>query len=245
MLGIQAYTVREHLADQKSALAAMKALKAMGYECVQLWAWKGLTEIMANAAREAGLSVIGILGSIDVFDHGDCDIFEVARLCGARELGISSAMKTEKEALETVCWANRFAKSAAERGFTFAYHNHSNEFIRTEGGKTLMDILLEGFDKEHILFMPDTYWLQHGGVDVRDFLEKLTGRVNTLHLKDMKRTAEGVTFAEVGLGNMNMKGILETARKIGVRDFIVEQDKCDGDSMESAKHSCEYLRTIL
>jgi hypothetical protein len=138
MLGIQAYTVREHLADQKSALAAMKALKAMGYECVQLWAWKGLTEIMANAAREAGLSVIGILGSIDVFDHGDCDIFEVARLCGARELGISSAMKTEKEALETVCWANRFAKSAAERGFTFAYHNHSNEFIRTENGKTVM-----------------------------------------------------------------------------------------------------------
>ena len=245
MLGIQAYTIRERLSDRESALQAMKELKAMGYDCVQLWAWKELTAIMAEAAKRAELPVTGILGSIAEFDEAGDGIFALAQACGARELGISSAMKTEEEAYDTVRWCNAFAARAKEWGLCFSYHNHSNEFIRTPSGKTLMELLLEGFDKELVYFMPDTYWLQHGGVDVRDFLEKLNGKVKTLHLKDMKRTEDGPTFAELGVGNLNFVGILKVARQIGVVDYIVEQDRCDGSAMESARISCEYLRKLL
>ena len=245
MLGIQAYTIREKLSQKDTALSAMKELKEMGYECVQLWAWKELTEIMANAAREAGLTTMGILGTIREFDAEGDGIFALAHACGAKELGISSPMKTEEEAVYTIRWANDFAKKAQEHGLSFAYHNHSNEFIRTPSGKTLMQLLIDGFDENLVRFMPDTYWLQHGGVDVREFLEQLDGRVKTLHLKDMKRTPEGQAFAEIGNGNMHFRGILETAKRIGVEDFIVEQDVCDGDPMASARMSCEYLRNIM
>lgn len=108
-----------------------------------------------------------------------------------------------------------------------------------------MSILEEGFDRNLVRLMPDTYWLQHGGVDVRHFLEQAEGRVNILHLKDMKRTVDGQAFAEIGRGNIHFEGILEVAKKIGIEHFIVEQDRCDGNPLDSARISCEYVRSIL
>ena len=93
--------------------------------------------------------------------------------------------------------------------------------------------------------MPDTYWIQHGGADVRAFLEILDGRVNILPLKDMKRTPAGSTFAEIGGGNINFKGIAEVAERIGVEHYIVEQDECDTDSLISAAISYEYMRNNI
>ena len=71
-----------------------------------------------------------------------------------------------------------------------------------------MQLLIEGFDEKLVDFMPDTYWLQFGGIDVRAFIEKLSGRIKILHLKDMKRTAEGITYAEIGSGNINFNSFL-------------------------------------
>lgn len=246
MLGLQLYTVRQKTKDEESALAALTEIKNMGYECVQLAGSVETIELCAKAALKAGLAVIGILADMKTCEDYGEKLFELARLCGAGDIGISSFIKTEEEAYDIVKRANAFAKIANEKGFSFSYHNHSNEFMRAESGKLLMDILLEGFDSERIRLMPDTYWLQHGGVDVRAFLEKSAGRVEILHLKDMKRNPDAtVTFAEIGRGNINFDGIIKTALNIGVKHFIVEQDKCDGDSIESAKISCEYLRKIF
>jgi sugar phosphate isomerase/epimerase len=75
-------------------------------------------------------------------------------------------------------------------------------------------------------------------------LESLKGRVRILHLKDMKRTADGPTFAEIGQGNLNWQGILDVANAIGVRHCIVEQDQCDGDPLDSIRMSYEYLKNL-
>ena len=61
----------------------------------------------------------------------------------------------------------------------------------------------------------------------------------------MKRTADGPTYAEIGVGNINFKGIIESAEKIGVAHYIVEQDKCDGDSLTSAEMSYNYITKNL
>ena len=172
-------------------------------------------------------------------------LFEIARYCGASDLGISSSIKTDAEAYDIISRANAFAKKAKEKGFTFSYHNHSNEFIRGESGKLLIELLKEGFDPALVSFMPDTYWIQHGGADVRAFLETLNGRTKILHLKDMKRAPDGPTFAEIGVGNINFEGIIKVAKNIGIEYFIVEQDKCDGDPIDSARISCEYLRKLI
>ena len=70
-------------------------------------------------------------------------------------------------------------------------------------------------------------------------------KIKILHLKDMKRDADGPTFAELGVGNLNLKGIVKTAQAAGIEIFIVEQDRCDGDPLVSARISIDYLKTLL
>ena len=130
----------------------------------------------------------------------------------------------------------------------FTYHNHSHEFTRQENGKTFMDMLVNGLDKDTTSFVLDTYWVQHGGGDVRYWIEKLAGRIDILHLKDMKRidgndNVQQIT--EIGNGNLYWEGILETAEKSGVKYYIVEQDiNWTPDCFTSAKISIDYLRSL-
>ena len=243
MLGIQMYTVRSMTEMAEGADRAVLALKDMGYEAIQV---AGSLEVMKNcavAAKKHGLKVIGILSSAQTINTSFKEIIDLARDSGCYDIGISGSAKCEAEARELVKTANDLAKRVRAEGFSFSYHNHSHEFIRTECGKTVMEILMEGFSGVDL--MPDTYWLQHGGVDVRDFIEKNCKNTKILHLKDMKRTQEGVTFAEIGVGNINMPGVIKTAKAMGISDLIVEQDICDGDPLNSAKISIENLKEIL
>jgi sugar phosphate isomerase/epimerase len=245
MLGLQLYTVRKKIHDAASAEEVLLEAKEMGYQCIQLAGSMWIIELAATAAVKVGIAVSGILVNMETCENEGDKLFDIARRCGATDIGISSGILTEAAAYDIASRANAFAKRARAEGFTFSYHNHSNEFIRGESGKTLMQLLVENFDPNLVDFMPDTYWLQHGGVDVRDFLENIKGRAKILHLKDMKRTLEGPTYAEIGVGNLNFKGIVETAKKVGIEHFIVEQDECDGDPLDSARISCEFLRKIL
>ena len=241
MLGIQLYTVRHKMTDRENTYDTLTALKEMGYECVQLASSVENMMMTAEICKEIDMKAVGLLCNIDMCEQDGDKLFEIARICGAKDIGISSSIKTEEEAYDIITRANAFAKKARDKGFSFSYHNHSNEFIRGESGKILIELLIEGFDSELVDFMPDTYWIQHGGADVRAFLESIAGRVKILHLKDMKRTVDGPTYAEIGVGNINFKGIAEVAGKIGVEHYIVEQDKCDVDPLISAKTSYDYI----
>lgn len=244
MIGLQTYTVRSIMTDKESYESTMKKIRSIGYECVQLAGKVDSLKMAADAARKADLTVIGFLGSIPDLDSSLSDIINIARECGAEDIGVSGSPKTEEDALILADRINSYAKIIKSEGFSFSYHNHSHEFIRMDCGKTIMDILLEKIDFDYVDLMPDTYWLQHGGIDIRDFIEKHSEHIKILHLKDMKRTREGVTFAELGVGNINMPGIVELAQKQGFRHLIVEQDICEGDPIASIKQSFEHLQNI-
>ncbi len=241
MIGIQLYTVADKIRDIRSAEAVIKALKDIGYECVQLAGNIETVEMTALACKNVEMSVIGFLVDIDTCETEQARLFAAAKLCGATDIGISAILSNEAETEALIQRANAFSKIAKENHFTFSYHNHSLEFIRCENGKTVMELICEGLDGD---LMPDTYWIQHGGADVRDFIEKHKDKIKILHLKDMKRAATGPTFSELGLGNMNIEGIVKTATECGIHQFIVEQDVCERDPLDSARISFAYLKNL-
>ena len=115
--------------------------------------------------------------------------------------------------------ANIIGEKAAKHGMKFTYHNHSHEFFRWENGKTTMDMLVEGLNPDNTSFVLDTYWVQYGGGAIRYWIEKLAGRIDILHLKDMrilwsKDQPATPKITEIGNGNLNWKLILETAKKM-------------------------------
>jgi len=149
---------------------------------------------------------------------------------------------------------NALAEVYYKHGFKLTYHNHSFEFKKMEDGKTLFEHLIEKLNPKTTSFVLDTYWCQHGGIDVRAMIERLAGRIDILHLKDMEAAvsytlADGrVVFApgitEVGSGNINFAEIIPLAEKCGVQYFVVEDDRAPstGDSMAAVKKSADYIK---
>ncbi len=243
-IGAQLYTVRSLLNDEGSIKKTIAEIKKIGYNSVQLFGSAELAEKCAAAAVAEGLEVSGILSDLDKYETDADKYFDVCEKYGIKDLGVSAFYTTLSDALRYIQRANFFAQKVKAKGLTFSYHNHAAEFIKTSDGKTVMEHYIEGFDKDLIDFMPDTFWVHSGGFDVRRFIEITNGRVKILHLKDMKRTKEGQKFAEIGNGNLYFEGIIKLALQCGIDEFVVEQDECDQDPLLSLKQSYDYIKSM-
>ena len=177
---------------------------------------------------------------------------------GARFLVLSYLMQAERT-IGGLDFYRKFAdqmNAAGEQtrkvGLQLCYHHHSFEFDPAAGQRPF-EILIERFDRRAVLFQCDIFWMKIGGQDVVSLLNRLKGRVASVHLKDFKAgTAveynEGKVpkdaFQEVGSGSLDTPSILKTCAAIGVDQYVVEQDQCPGSPIDSIRKSYQYLRSI-
>ena len=100
----------------------------------------------------------------------------------------------------------------------------------------------EDFEPEIMGFTLDTYWIQFAGGDPAEWIEKFSGRVPCIHLKDMECENSAQKMAPVGDGNINFKRVLYAAQNANTEYLLVEQDDCYGkDPFECLKRSYQYL----
>ncbi len=133
----------------------------------------------------------------------------------------------------------------AAAGQVLCYHNHNHEF-RKLGDKTVFERIFENTSPAHVQGEPDTYWVHFGGGDNVEWCERLAGRLPLIHLKDYMTTSENKpNYCEIGAGNLNFAKIIPAAEKSGCEWFIVEQDVCPGDPVDSLAQSFRYLTENL
>ena len=114
-------------------------------------------------------------------------------------------------------WVEQFAKDFMEpakkiaaAGKYFMYHNHAFEFERLPNGKLFLEVLMETMPAELMGFTIDTYWVQAGGADPVQWIEKLKDRIPCVHFKDMSALSNNTTImAPVGEGNLNWPAIIK------------------------------------
>ena len=244
-IGAQLYTVRELLTSERATASVLGEIKKIGYDSVQLYGGPDVMERCAKAARAADLDIVGTLSNLTTCQTFEGEIFAICKAYSIPDIGISARLAEFQQPADYIARVNAFAQKVTAAGFTFSYHNHGAEFIRLTDGKRAMDHFLEAFDSDTVCYMPDTYWLHDGGCDVRHFLEQTKNRVKILHLKDLNRTPEGHTFAEVGSGNLYFAGIIKIALESGITNFVVEQDICDTNPIESLQKSFVYVKGLL
>lgn len=245
-IGLQLYTVREYLKSNEDIRNIFEVIQSAGYTEIEPYGEIENMELPLKIANEMELSIAGTISSFNAYTDYEKTV-EFCQKYRIKNLGFSAGeFNHANEVKKFIDDANAMAEYLDKYGISIAYHNHSHEFKKLENGKTAYEMMESGFDKDRMGFVLDTYWVQHGGGDIRHWINKLTGRLTTLHLKDMKRVENNlVTFAAVGCGNIWWDGIIEEAQKAGTKHYVVEQDRCDKNPIDCIKESAEYLKKYI
>ena len=260
-LGVQLFTIRAFMGDPDFADVAFGKLKDLGYTEAHTAGNAFDAKLFGDLLQKHGIKIIGTHYDWNKIVNSPEETMEIHRMWGTTTVGTGSMPMPPRTNLDElkkyIDEFNRVAEIYAKEGFRLSYHNHHFEFVRIDGYKTVMDYLYEGLDPYTTSFVLDTYWCQHGGIDVRAMIERLAGRIDSLHIKDMEaavpyKLEDGTTISapkitEVGNGNINFKDIIPLAEKCGAKYFVVEDDRAPttGDSMGAVKKAADYIKANL
>ncbi len=250
--GVQLWSVRQTMDTAENIRCTFQKLKKMGYTQVQTAGCAIPYEQFGMIAAEEGLEIVGTHDDFKLMEENFEQALVNHRFLHTANMGVGGGKgETPEDWRNFARRANAVGEKCAAQGMKFTYHHHSHEFVRLENGQRPIDILVEEMNPKTTSFVLDTYWLQHGGADVRAWIGKLAGRVDILHLKDMQRLSHFTEklgyqdYTEVGSGNLNWPGILECAAAAGVKYYVVEQDTCPGDPFDSMAKSAAFLKQFV
>ena len=144
---------------------------------------------------------------------------------------------------------NAAGKVLKENGLTFCYHVHGFEFQPYEDG-TLLDYIIKNTNPEFVTFEMDVLWTQFGGGDPVALLKKYGKRCKLMHLKDLRKGVPkdltGGTSQEndvaLGTGEIDIRGILIEANKIGIKHFFIEDES--SNITTQIPQSIAYLKSL-
>ncbi len=260
--GLQLWSVHDFFKTEEDTEKSFRKIASFGYSTVQTAGTYDFIspENFRRYADKAGLRIIGTHYNWDRIKNDIAGTMRYHRILGTCDIGIGGMATPDMESLRAfIADFNRLAAIYHKEGFILTYHNHDEEFsgqFRSYEGKTKFDYLMEELDPECTAFNLDGYWAQVAGMDVRDLIERLHGRLSVFHLKDFEAHhafshPDGTTYyapyyIEVGKGNMNFPGIIRAAEAAGCRHFIVEDERYStGDPMDSVRMSAEYVKAHL
>jgi sugar phosphate isomerase/epimerase len=227
-IGVQMYTIREYLKTEKEIASSFKRLKEIGFDMVQL---SGLcpigTDELASMLKENGIEACGTHSPWErVADKAELDkLIAEHKTLGCSQIGIGIKPDIYPDTYDGytgfIKKANEICEQIENAGLGFGYHNHELEFMRFNG-KCAIDRMIEECPKME--FTLDVFWVQAGGANPCDYIDKLKNRIRILHLKDFRVSGRQRQFAEIGQGNLDWPAIFSRCAKYGIPYAVIEQD---------------------
>lgn len=251
--GAQFYTLRDFVKDSQGLHDSLKKVATMGYQSVQISAVEAFLKDVSPEQLKAWLEELNLVccathRPLDRLKNNLDEEIAIHKTIGCNIIGIGMAPKEFYDG-GPATWRhwmkefNHIAERLNDAGLVFAFHNHCTEFEKKEGERSI-DVLI---DESHpsMQFIVDTYWVAHAGADVIDFIERLSGRVDVVHLKDKEVKWWDTRECPIGDGNLSWTPILNTFEKAGSKYAVVEQDNCYGeDPFACLNKSLNYLKSL-
>ena len=243
--GVQLYSVREEML--KDASGTLKKLARIGFKQLESahstkGNYYGLKpkEIKKIAS---GLGMTLRSGHVSVDENWKQSVDQAAE--AGQQYLVCSSLPSHGQTIDNYqkC-ADIFNKAGEEckkHNITFGYHNHDFEF-ETENGQILYDVLLEKTDPKLVKMEMDLGWVIVTGNDPFTYFQKYPGRFPLWHLKDMDKEKKKST--EFGKGMLDVKKLVESAQKNGLRYFFVEQEEYTDSALESLQADYQYLNKL-
>ena len=250
-VGAQLYTVRDHMKEPAQMAQSLAKIRAIGYQAVQVSGIGPIDEAeLVKMCQGEGLVICATHEPTKVILDEPARVAERLHKLNCKYTAVPSpGGELDSSSLAGVLdFARRMDQAGAvlhAAGCTLMYHNHANEFVRVGEGserKTILEHFYDSTAPENLAGEIDTYWVQFGGGDPVAWCKKLSRRLPVIHLKDYQFTSENKpAFAEIGYGNLDMRGIIKAAEDSGCEWFVVEQDTTPGDPFDSLRMSFEFL----
>jgi len=241
-ISVQLWSVRRE--TEKDAAGTLRKLPELGIGGIETagtydWTpqqWKEILEETGLALISAHIGLGDLENKLDeqlAWAKGaGCTRFVVPSLPG--ELHSKSGFHEAAERL------NALAPKLSREGISLAYHNHAFEFALLPEGGCGMDVLLHEADPEKVSFEVDSYWVEKGGLDSRDFIMSNAEKISMLHAKEIDRkSGEEV---HIGKGDIEFEALCKIAKK---HDWpvIIEYEK--EDAFEALQAGAAHLKPLL
>ena len=144
---------------------------------------------------------------------------------------------------------NKSGELCKQHGMKFGYHNHDFEFNTQVDGMRLYDIILKETDPNLVIQQMDMGNMYGAGGRPIELLKQYPGRFPSMHVKDEIKSNDpnamaGYESTVLGTGVMQVKEVLELARKVGgTTHFIIEQESYQGKPpLDSAKEDYTIMK---
>ena len=237
-IGIQLYTVRD-MTDDESFKDTLRALADLGFQGVEFaWKYGGMNPgELAEFIRSLGLICCGMHLKLDeLLDPGHL-VYKYAEAVESPYVTTSLAGRvSEWDAL--LPRVNEAGRIASEKGFTFTYHNHHQEFDGPTGDNAF-DRLAAETDPNYVKLELDIGWVAKAGDDPMEVWKRYAERIPQIHLRDYD--ADSDQICDIGEGFIDAASVLEQARQAGTQWLIFEQDKYPVSPLESARVCIEQI----
>jgi len=250
------YTLRSE--TRHDLLGTLKAVAGLGYRGVEFAGLQGVDPVLVRHALDTlGMTAAAAHIPLQRWEHELGDVLNELHALGCVYAVVPWL---EPERRGNLAEAERIAEvldavgmACARRGVTLCWHHHDFEFAPLPGtdGRTMFDVLVERTDPANVKFELDLYWAHVGGVDLLALINRMSGRVPLVHLKDSAaaddRSDRGIPRdLPVGSGILDWPALLPAAEAAGARWYIVEQDNPNPENpMADVASAWRYLERAM
>lgn len=242
-IGVQLYSLRDE--TEKNLENVLNKISAMGYEQVELHT---LYNLKAGELKllldKHHLSAPSTHRSYQQIKDDPMGTASDARALGLKYVIIPwldiKQYNSKEKWLEFSADLNRIGKILKDHDVQLAYHNHDFEFKALDDGAIPYDVLLENTDPKLVALQLDLFWIVQAGKDPISYIEKNSGRIISVHVKDMDKEGK---MTEVGSGEIDFANIFKVGKQHGLKYFIVEHDHPE-NAFASVEKSINYLKQL-
>ncbi len=158
--------------------------KELGFDGVELFGpnLSSSPEALAKSLNQNELHAISLHTDIDTIE----EFIPLAKAVDLKFMGIGMHYIPDANTAEEFAKKlNIIGEVCAEHGIMLTYHNHTQEFMDVSE-KTIIEILIENTNPEYVGFELDAGWCAAAGTDPITFIEKYSGRIKLIHLKESR-----------------------------------------------------------
>ena len=214
--GVQQIMLGRICKDNETTLKALKAVKAAGYDYIELndfmiqkasFIVKALTKFGGmdigksdrqdwhSLISDSGLKVSSLHSNLGAIEADSVKVVELAKSYGTDVVVVTGMYRFDYSSFQQVKdLADRLnvaGKKMSESGMRLLYHNHNCELQKVSSEKNAYDVLIDNTDQEYVNFELDTYWMADGGADLYAIIDKLGNRLKIWHINDRGNNTKG------------------------------------------------------